>query len=492
MNKKVNWLLLGILFISLALRLFKLRDLSYFSMDEAYIAFRALGLFKDKIFFLIGAASPLKFHLPPYFFYFSSMLIALFNFDPIGWGFWGALIGVLSVYLIYKLTKDLFSQQTAYISSILYATSFTAVFFDRHYWPLNLNPFYLVASFILIKKLDKKTFWPYLGLSAVILMSFTSDPSNLPLIITILVSFFLQKKIINKKFITKSLSLLFFLFFAPLIIFDIRHNWVNLPRIVELFNDKSAFTLSLGKIINAVLLLPRSLVRFWYSPQTNLVELHSYCIPYANSRQFDLPVILLIISVLILTWFVFYSFKSKKLILKLMSILPFIYLLGIIIFTIFGFSIFDHYLAGLLPIFAIATAVFISKLPKILAISLLILIVSVNFFQISKANNPYGLLYKQNLVAWATENLRGQNYNLQSISKCHRENGLRYLFELTDNPPKQSFMDPNFAWLYRQAPSPSKIIPDKTLVVTDKPLNTSLNIEKQQSFGALDAYILVN
>lgn len=457
-------------------------------MDEAYIAFRALGLFKDKIFFLIGAASPLKFHLPPYFFYFSSILIAVFNFDPIGWGFWGALIGVLSVYLIYKLTKDLFNRQTAYISSILYATSFTAVFFDRHYWPLNLNPFYLLISFLLLKKISKKSIWPYLGLTAVILMSFTSDPSNLPLIIIIVATLFFKKKIINKLFIVKSLSILLFLFLTPLIIFDLRHNWVNLPRVVELFNDKSAFTLSLDKIINAVLLLPRSLVRFWYSPQTNLVELHSYCIPYANSRQFDLPIILLIISIIILTWFVFYSFKTKKLILKLFSILPFIYLLGIMIFTIFGFSIFDHYLAGLLPVFAIATAVFISKLPKILAIPLMLLIIFVNILQISKVNNPYGLLYKQQLVAWAIENLQGQDYALQSISKCHRENGLRYLFELTDNPPKQSFMDPNFAWLYRQAPS--KTAPDKTLLVTDKPLATDLTIEKQRSFGALDAYIL--
>ena len=82
----------------------------------------------------------------------------------------------------------------------------------------------------------------------------------------------------------------------------------------------------------------------------------------------------------------------------------------------------------------------------------------------------------------------GSNWELQSDSKCHRENGLRYLFELSGNPPVQSFMDPNFSWLYTQPPMPG--VADKILMVTDRPLVGNEEVVAKQGFGAMNAYIL--
>ncbi len=481
MKKKTKLVLIGILLVALTLRLFKLESLFFFTMDESLIAFRALGLFKYGRPFLIGGGSPLQVHLPPYFYYLASILLFPFNFNPVGWGVFASLFGSLTVYLIFQLTKKLFNQSTALIASALYATSFTTVFFDRHFWPLSLNPLYTILSLLLLVKLDKKTLWPYLALVGTLVMAFTSDPSNLPLILTILAYLLTQLKTLSKpKIITSSLSA-FFLFFTPLVLFDLRHNWVNFSGITKLFEKTSNLAFNWPRLVDAFLLLPRSLVRFWYSPQTNLVELHSYCIPYANARQHNLPLLLILLAIGLVIWFI----KTAK--HQFLKHLLIFYLFGITLFGALGYSIFDHYFTGLLPIFAIITAYFLSKLPKKFKIVALVSLIGLNLYQILKASNPYGLNHKKELINWSLDKLNNQPWQLDSISKCHQENGLRYLFELTNNPPVKSFMDPNFSWLYQIPPVEQQ--PSTTLLITDKPFSFQNHVLHHRVFGAMNAYI---
>jgi len=487
MKKNHKLLFVLILGLGLFLRLFRLESLFHFTMDEALIAFRGWGLFELNRPFLIGGISPLQVHLPPYFYYLSAFILRLSNFNPLGWGIWASLISLATIISLYYLAKKLFNPATALVASLLYAISFTAVFFDRHYWPLNLNPLLTVLTFILLTKLSKKTIWPYLGLFLTLSLALTADPSNLPLALTVLVFLLLNKKSLSSRFTFSSLIIGLITFFTPLLIFDLRHHWQNVSGLGRLFTTITNRQFHLTSLINSLLLLPRSLARFWYSPQTNLIQLYSYCIPHASARQHEISLALVILAILILIWFIK---KSKKPLKKTIAILTLFYFLGITIFGALGFSIFDHYLAGLLPIFAIITALVINHLPKLAKFLAVFLFLSINFYQISRTSHPYGLAYKQDLVTWASEKLQGQTFALDSISKCHKENGLRYLFELTDNPPQKSFMDPNFSWLYRQPPA--ETIPDKILLVTDKPLETPLPIINQQAFGSMSAYILDN
>ncbi|MFC1626934.1 glycosyltransferase family 39 protein [Patescibacteria group bacterium] len=487
MKKKGKLIFFTILVLTLVLRLFKLSQLFHFTMDESLIAFRGWGLFKLKRPFLIGGGSPLQVHLPPYFYYLASILLALSSFNPLGWGVWGAILGVLTTITLFYFTKKNLNLKIALTASLLYATSFTAVFFDRHFWPLSLNPLLTLLSLLLLTRLNRKSIWPYFGLALTLVLAFTSDPSNIPLLLTVASFFLVYRKKFTPKFSLTSLITALLFFFTPLIIFDLRHNWVNISGIKNLIQKTATHQFNWQNLINGILLIPRTLTRFIYSPQTNLVEVYSYCIPYADARQKNLPILLLILSVIILIWFIK---KAKAPIEKAITYLILFYIFGITLFSSLGYPVFDHYLTGLLPIFAFILAKFIIRLPKVLSFLLLILFLVFNLTQTLKANNPYSLKLKQDLTTWANQQLQGQDFALDSVSKCHKENGLRYLFELTDNPPKQSFMDPNFFWLYRQPPAEK--MPDKVLLVTDKTLNTSLSIISQKTFGALNAYILDN
>ena len=140
------------------------------------------------------------------------------------------------------------------------------------------------------------------------------------------------------------------------------------------------------------------------------------------------------------------------------------------------------------PFWAIVTASAIKLLPKKVGIGVILVFVAINLYQFSRVENHYGLKSKKELVKWANQYLAGSNWELQSESKCHRENGLRYLFELSGNSPGRSFMDPNFSWLYPQPPN--QVAAEKVLLVTDRPLVGSEVIIARKNFGAMNAYIL--
>ena len=453
---KKSVLILGlILLIALFLRLFRLTELFHFTMDEELIAWRAWGLFHLHRPFLIGGISPLQIHLPPYFYYLSSLLLWLFKFNPLGWGWWAGLFSLITVLLLYKLSRNL-------LAPLLYSVSLTAVIFDRHYWPLFFNPLFVLLVLWALKQ--KRC----LVLMLTLVMAVTADPSNLTLVLFVI--------LFNYKALFKHIWLGAGIFLAPLLLFDLRHQWQNLSGVSRLFGQLGTREPN----FNGLLLLPQSLARFWYTAQTNLIEVYSYCIPYAQARLSGISIWLLLTAAIVIILAVRQSREIR--------LLLFSYFIGLVVFGLLGFSLFDHYLTGLMPIWAIITAMAINRLPKKLGYLVVAIFIVINLYQFSRINNPYGMKYKQELVIWANQYLAESDWELESVSKCHRENGLRYLFELSGNPPQQSFMDANFAWLYPQAPavSPAAI----TLLVTDKNDSPPLPIITLNSFGAMKAYLL--
>ncbi|MDP2709011.1 MAG: hypothetical protein Q8O93_03115 [bacterium] len=453
--KHKHWWLVGILGLALFLRWYRLEDWFHFTMDEALIAWRAWGLFELKRPFLIGGISPLQVHLPPYFYYFSSLLLWPFKFDPVGWGWWAGLFSVITIWLLYKVSRNL-------IAPLLYTASLTAVLFDRHYWPLFFNPIFTLLTLWFLKKKNN------LGLILTLVLAVTADPSNLVLGLFVL--------LYRPRALVKYFWLGAGLFLIPLILFDLRHNWQNLAGVTRLFGQFGAKEPNFG----GLLLLPQSLARFWYTAQTNLIEVYSYCIPYAQARLSGISAWLLVAAVIVIVLVVR---RWREIRLLLLS-----YFIGLGIFGLLGFSLFDHYLTGLMPIWAMLTAMVIKRLPKILGIAAVIIFLIVNLYQFSRVDNPYGLKHKKELIKWSNQYLVGSSWALESESKCHRENGLRYLFELSGNPPSRSFMDPNFSWLYPAMPGGEPA--DKILLVTDKPIVGSQEIVAKESFGAMNTYIL--
>lgn len=90
--------------------------------------------------FLIGGGTPFGFHLGPAFYYLSAIPLWFFRLDPVGWGVTAAVFGAVTVWLMWLVGKTLFSPRIGLMAALLWATSFTAVMADRHWWPLVLDP----------------------------------------------------------------------------------------------------------------------------------------------------------------------------------------------------------------------------------------------------------------------------------------------------------------------------------------------------------------
>ena len=484
MRKKIVLLVILICLVALFLRLWRSDELFYFMMDEAYLAFRGWNLFGLKRFFIIGAASPLGFHLPPYFFWFSALFLPISNFDPLAWGVIAALAGVVTVFWLFLLSRKLANSKIGLIASLLYATSWTAILYDRHFWMLVFNPlFTIITLWLLVAKPKFKWFF----LSLVLVFGITADPSNLTLLILVLYDWFSKVESLAKK----SIFLISFavLFLGPLIIFDIRHKGSNFAGISRFFASTRQSQISGNNIINALLFPSRELSLFWYNPQLNVSFFHTYCPTYAFSRQVNQPILLQLVAFGLIIIYCFKKLKNpgkEKYLVRLLII----YFLGLFIYGgLIGRPLFDHYLAGLLPIFAYISAKCLFRFWAI-GFIFLILFIFLNPFQISRAVNPYGLKSSREAVVWLGKELNGQEFAFDTVSKCFRYNGIRYLLEINNLKPAISFIDPNFFWLYRD--KPAQYFPDRMVVFTDKALKSSLPVLKENEFGAWKVFIIDN
>lgn len=485
--KKIPIIFFLILFLAFILRLWRVNELFYFNMDEALLAFRGWGIFELKRFFIIGGISPLGFHLPPYFYWFSALFLPILNFNPVIWGYLAALIALITIAGLFFLSRKISDEKTALITVFLYGTSLMAVFFDRHYWPLVFNPLLAVLTlWLLISKFSYRWFF----LALVLVFAVTADPSNLPLLILVIYNLFKNKtdrvNKINKIIFSVTFLVLFFL---PLFAFDLRHQGSNFQGINLFVKKIQGREIKKKSFINALLLPARSLSQFWYSGQTNVGYFHTYCEKYSIPRQISQNILLQRVAFILL---IGYYFKKKNSVIvgeKYIAQLLLIYSLGVLFYGGFlGRPLFDHYLAGLLPVFAFITSKFLAKFWPLSSLILIFFFYS-NIKQFVKSNNPYGLRISREAIDWTIKVLNGEEFALDTISKCFRYNGLRYLYEIK-GPPTASNIDPDFFWLYRK--QPTEILPEKITVFSDKAWQTDLPIIQQKQWGDWQVSILDN
>lgn len=499
--RQKHWLvpLIIILIVGFFLRIFNLTDLFYFTHDEETIVWRVMPLLRDKNLFLLGGVTPLHVHLGPWFYYLSAAILFLSHLDPIGWGVAATIFGTFSTFTLFFLCRHFYNQKTAFFASALYATSFLMVAFDRHWWPLSLNPLLGIISLYCLGQIAQKKH-PYaipLGLS--LALGFHSDPSTWALIILAFVTW-LKFKLFNQTKATVLALTIILLSFLPLVAFDLKNSGTNILSINQYLEEtKPQQGLSFSRFSWTLLYIPRTLGRLLYSDDTELTHQYAYCPELSQSRLENASLVTTFISIVVLIYFI--ASRSRKKIDWIIKAYLAIIIIGINVYgNFFSSDLFDHYLATLFPIFFLIFAIFLTRLHKYIATGLLIFIVTINLFLISKMTNQHGYTDKTQAVNWTISQLDNQPFALQSIGKCHGYSGIRYLFTLAGHEPHKSFVDQNFSWLYKQKPTAE--VPKKFVVFVfpdqnNQHLNSTYfsylqNIKKRQSFGSLEVLIVDN
>jgi 4-amino-4-deoxy-L-arabinose transferase-like glycosyltransferase len=158
-------LLVLILLIAAFLRLYKLSTIPpHLTPDEASLGYNAYSILKtgrDEY----GTRFPIIFksfgdYKPGLYVYFTVPSIMIFGLNEFAVRFPSAFFGILSVYLIYLLSKEIFKKERyALLSSLLFSLMPWAIYFSRGAWEVNVSlSFTLLGTLFFLKSLKNQKY----------------------------------------------------------------------------------------------------------------------------------------------------------------------------------------------------------------------------------------------------------------------------------------------------------------------------------------------
>lgn len=504
-----NWLILSILFLAAFLRFWKLSELLHFTLDEELEAFIVKNIVTGFHQPAIGiSVAPVGIHLSPIFYYIVAIPFWIGNQDPLSWGIFASVIGVITTLVFYLTTKKMFSPRIAVWATLLYSGSFLMVLYDKHFWNVMFMPIIsMIVIFSLFQLIKKKYIW-VIPLSLVLALGLSSHLSSFSLLLlTVLVLYRDKISVWKKQFLVGVFILA--LSQAPLIIFELRHQFYQLKVLTKFLTGEHS-GINLQRIMDNVALLPKVYSRLLYTfGSHDFAREQTYGILEISSRDTRIPIVILLISLLLLIYFGYLVYKNKKNhAYKLHAALLAITIFSLVIYGIlFKGNLFEFYLSLLFPTLFIVTALFLDKLwlsgkkYKLLSLGLVTLFLVANINALVSSYHSYGLAKKLAIISWVEEKVKDQPYELHSIGVDHKYEGYRYLFEKFYKAPLKSYVDPQLAWLYQ---SPVATTSPNLMVVLssseqghedqinqEKNLYLS-NIVDQKQFGEIDVMIVNN
>ncbi len=232
---KSHMLLSVILIFSVFLRIYNLDKLMVFIGDQGWFYLSARdALLTGKIPLVGITASHTWLHQGPFWTYILIFTFWIFNFNPISPAYFTAILGTLSVWLVYKVAGEFFSKRIGIIAAALYAASPLVIINSRMPYHTAPIPFFTLLFMYSVYKWVKGNvnFFPLTLFFLGVLYNFELATTILwAVLIAILIYGLKMKrdwatKVINKKIISMSVLLLL-LPMLPVIIYDLTHGFLQ-------------------------------------------------------------------------------------------------------------------------------------------------------------------------------------------------------------------------------------------------------------------------
>lgn len=483
MKQKKALLLVALLsIIGLTLRVWRLEELFHFTYDEEVFAFVGKRMWVNGHIPLIGGVTPMHFHLGPYFYWFSGLVLGLFQLNPLGWGYVAGLISMITGLLLFYTGSKMYSNRIGLLAFFLSTFSFSQNVFDRHYWGLSFNGLWSLLTVLSLYQLLKGKRRYSWVLAIVVFFAFHFDPSTLVLYLVIgliLLIHVLKPQImsfpksINYSKVILILGGVFFISLIPLIVFDVRHDFANSKGFGLYFEELNSKKTSSEKsqFSDTLLFIPRVLSRaIVITAPTELSTQYSYCTQYAQGKLKDVPITLTLVTTALFISGALIGWSNRNRQATLLLLLAFATAgLGIVIYgVVFKGQLYDHYITTLLPPFYLLVAIVVDRfnMKKWFVIIALTLFAIINITSLYNARHQFGFSDKMRAVHWAIDITGDKPFSLDVIGECFRYNGYRYLFYLAGKEPVKSYVDANFTHLFDQPPSLEH--PELLVVIVNK------------------------
>src|ERR1700691_3000817 len=116
----IRYLIILIVFVSAGLLFYRLSDLMPFIGDQGWFYISARDMLLSGKIPLVGiTSSHVWLHQGPYWTYMLAGALWLGNFVPVTGAYLTATIGLFTIWLVYKIGSDVFSQRIGLIASLI-------------------------------------------------------------------------------------------------------------------------------------------------------------------------------------------------------------------------------------------------------------------------------------------------------------------------------------------------------------------------------------
>ena len=395
MNKFLEkYVLTTLVLLTLAggmLRFYNLRGTLQFLGDQgrdALILHRLL-IEKDPVF--IGPVTSVgNMYLGPAYYYFILPFFALSYPSPMGPVYMMALLGTLTIPLLFFLGKDLVGKRAALIASFIYTFSWTFIENTRFSWNPNPAPLFSLimiwASYKAWTKNPKYWILVSLAFSFLIQLHYMTLLSLGAAGIIWLIS--LKKYWSTKKrsslLIATLLSIgLFVTSLTPLILFDLRHDFLNARAFYDLIFGKEDQIRGVSQVLRILKETHGRSMQILFEVVTNQLR-------WLN-------------TLLVITVFAFLSkislFHQKRKFFSGEIVIIIWLFVGVVGTSVYQSSVFDHYISFLFPVSALILGVVLNEFASV-KLGQVFFIVFFGWFLIANIQR-----YRYQTVSWGIDQI---------------------------------------------------------------------------------------
>ncbi|MCL5970877.1 MAG: glycosyltransferase family 39 protein [Patescibacteria group bacterium] len=470
-----------ILILAAFLRLYRIADYMTFLGDEGRDVLVVYNILHGKLTLLGPTSSVGGFFLGPIYYYFMAPFLLLSNYNPVGPAIMVALIGVATVFLIYKFCSELFNKRAGLIAASLYAISPLVIAYSRSSWNPNPLPFFSLLSLLALYKGVVKKNYKLIFASGILLGIAMQLHYLATFLAFIMLLYILLTEILAVKFnfknalqiLIKKYGLIlsgFIVGWFPFLAFEIRHGFLDFKNIFNfilhsgdtgagsnfLFTTYDVFFRLFGRLIVA------------FPPPEQFFKYDSI----ALNLWIGFVLTLAILSSGFLLFNFYKSFKHKNESFNKYLLIVLWFFVGISLFGFYKKSIYDYYFSFMFPVPFIMLGLLMSFIyenkkikyfGKIISITLFIFLFFINIQGLPFRYEPNRQLNQMKTIAdFVMTRTDAKPFNFALISGGNSDHAYRYFFTVWSNPPV-TIEDP--------ARDPGrKTVTDQLFVVCESPL----------------------
>ncbi len=397
------------------LRFYNIKNRISFDWDQETLAFQLLGIIRDHDLILIGhrATDAMGFYFGPYFEYLFVPFFVISRLHPIGFIPFLLTVNMIFFILTYYVLTRVFNREISIFFLFLWAVSPVMIGYDISVWAPVILPIGFILTIYLLWRIYKKpTKRNYIALG--ICAGFFTQIHSLYFLVDVYIGIFLlmhayTKKLFNKDLFIKMFLMLgvFLVFVIPLILFDMRHDFLNAKLLVGYFTRR---------------------VQGDPNIRATLFVFSNYFRPFTYAIGYNIGAIIFSLMACLLG----YMMMKKKDFYKVFYTSSFaLLIITALIYMKYAERPSEYYFHYLYPFVALALIDFLynANWKYLIILSFIFLMINIPHYTYTLQVHPVGLMVKEKVVLMLKEEIGSKPINITYEMPLGLNNGFAYLLQ---------------------------------------------------------------